>query len=280
MILDYLDEKETPHLTRQDRLIILIYLLGITNKRQIQTITNWTPTQIKDTIYRIRYNEKKAAEKGDWLISWKVNPTQQLYRLGQKGIEHAIALRDERIGRGQKKKRPHQAGHWAHFLGLNDILCRLIQSNINFQEFLTGKEVLSYLYREHRNLAFNKWDKLEAELTNLPFRPDGMVTIEDQSYFLEYDTGSETTTRLTTKLENYVTGATNANKPIFPVVWVCRTERRKGVIERVAARYREKVEENGLHGIKFPAMYCFVEGQEVEFFAGNRTASPFWEEEK
>lgn len=286
MILDYLDEQETPHLTKKDRMILLIYLLGITNRDQLQIISGWTTTQIKDTLQHIRKQEKTDKKRDEWLMFWQAKSGESmLYRLGQVGLEHALALRDEHAGQGRKKKRPHKKGQWAHFLAVNDVLCRLIQNNINFHDFLTGKEVLSYLNRETRVLEYNESNLLQPEKrSHLPFRPDGMIMLDEhKSFYLEADTGSETETRLTSKLENYVTGYTNAatndqTDILHPVVWTVPTERRKQTIIRWCNHYYKKHIESGLlSGVSYPKMYCFVAGEETEFFAGIRLDEPFWE---
>lgn len=286
MILDYLDTQETPHLTKRDRMILLIYLLGITNQKQLQIISGWTQTQIKDTLQHIRKKEKTPKKRDEWLMFWREKENEgMLYRLGQVGLERALALRDEYIGQGRKKKRPHKTGQWAHFLAVNDILCRLIQNNINFHDFLTGKEVLSYLNRETRVLGYNENNLLQSEnRTHLPFRPDGMVVInENKRYYLEADTGSETETRWVSKLQNYVTGYTNAKTNdqtsiLLPVVCTVPTERRKQKIIRWSNHFYEKHIESGLlSDVSYPKMYCFVGGEETDFFSGTRLEEPFWE---
>lgn len=286
MLLDYLDEQETPHLTKKDRMILLIYLLGITNRDQLQTISGWTKEQIKDTLQHIRKTEKTEKKRDEWLMFWQAKSKgSMLYRLGQSGIEHALALRDESPGQGKRKKRPHKKGQWAHFLAVNDVLCRLIQHNINFHDFLTGKEVLSYLNRETRVLEYNNNNLLQPERrTHLPFRPDGMVMIDEQeAFYLEADTGTESETRWVSKLENYVTGYTNAKindqtDILHPVICIVPTERRKQTIIRWCQHYYEKHIESGLlSDVSYPKMYCFVAGEETDFFAGKRRDEPFWD---
>lgn len=286
MILDYLDEQETPHLTKKDRLILLIYLLGITTCEQLQIISGWTKTQVQDTLQHIRKQEKTEKKRDEWLMFWQARRKgKMLYRLGQLGIEHALALRDENPGQGKRKKRPHKKGQWAHFLAVNDVLCRLIQHNINFLDFYTGKEVLSYINRETRVLEYNKNNLLQPEKrTHLPFRPDGMVMLnETEAYYLEADTGTESQTRWVSKLENYVTGYTNAKNNgqsdiLHPVLCIVPTKRRKQTLIKWSNAYYTRYIESGLLAdVGYPTMYCFVAGEEIDFFAGKHQEQPFWE---
>lgn len=274
MILDYMNEKETPHFTMKDRLMILIHFLGITNQKQLQTITGWSLAQVRETLSSIRKQGKNEKDRNDWLEYWQAQAKgPYLYKLGQKAIEYVTALRDDTMGNGKKKKRPHQRGHWGHFVGFNDILCRLIENNIEFQEFLTGKEVLSNLYSEHRSWNIEKDGTMKVHNASLPFRPDGLVRIQDESYYLEYDTGAESPTRLTTKLVNYLTGCTNVGS-IYPVIWVCRTHNRKKTIERCANELIAKFEGKRKKPI-FPTMYCLAEGEETDFLTKKIDIKPF-----
>src|SRR5690606_1622862 len=148
MIFDVLDEELVPQLSVADRLILVLYDLGIATREQIAEISGWSETRIKGAIQRVR-NFGEDGEKDDWIRSWQPKKNQpRVYALGEKGIEHARALRGEYA---DARKRPLQ-GHVYHFVGLNGILVRMIKEfGMENIRWLSGKELASLIYHRLRS---------------------------------------------------------------------------------------------------------------------------------
>lgn len=91
MIFDWLDEKKTPGLKKTERLMGILFDLGMAKYDQLLAITNWTPNQLKGAKNRIRAmglnGETKAAEK---LLKQLENSVISLIRNGDKITENHL----------------------------------------------------------------------------------------------------------------------------------------------------------------------------------------------
>jgi hypothetical protein len=261
----FLDEKQTPHMDSWERLLTLIYLMGITTTKQLEIVTGWKTQQVRDRLVAIR-------KKGNYLETWRSAPRKPFYyTLKSDGIEYACAIRRETFQFGNKKKKAHRKGQAGHFIGFNNILCRLIENQVDFSDFMFGKEVLKHLRFVFKKVAVDETNRIKSEYPRLPFRPDGLVTINEKSFYLEYDTGSEAIGQLIDRIENYVEGYQDIQeKDRLPVVWITVGEARKKKIEAAGKEIKEKYPKR-----KLPIMIAFVEAEEVDFFSGKVKAIPF-----
>lgn len=246
VIFDILDEEITPQLAMSDRLILVLYDLGIATLEQIQEVSGWTKNQVKGAIQRVR---KWEGEPSEWIRSWKPHGDRpKVYSLGEKGIEHARALRGEYA---DARKRPLQ-GHTYHFVGLNGILVRMIKEfgreNIRW---LSGKESASLIYHRLRSG--------EEGGQNSPLRPDAMLGIDGEWWLIEYDTGTETSIRLEEKFRRYLQLAEMAKG--IKMMFVTVSERRRQLAELTFERLSSQIPVPKDFDIAF-----LVEGEEPEFF--------------
>ncbi|WP_124728837.1 replication-relaxation family protein [Staphylospora marina] len=283
-IFPWLDEKETPHLTQMERIMITIYMFGVVTIPQLMVITGWPKSKVMAALNRIRRQGKTPEGKNDWLIYWVPGPGKPyIYTLGQKSIEHVCAIRKEQIGNGKRKKRPHKKGHMWHFLGFNEIICRLLGGGVPVDEFMVGKEVMSWIYHK---LIQRKYirdeERVEVDRPDfLPVKPDGLVEVNGEEYFLEYDTGSEPALKLRERLERYIDFypmLKDRHKGFPTTLWITVTPNRRATIERVAQQINEKWSDVWSRPT-FPKMYTLVEGEEVDFLKGHLEIDPFWEGE-
>jgi hypothetical protein len=275
----FLDEKETPYLNKMERIVITIHLFGICTMKQLETVTGWSRRQIQDALNRLRsrgamvgattdlQKQKEKEEKDKWLRFWRLPDQTYAYALGKYGLEWAVSLRKESMGSGYTKKKPHAQGHAAHFLGFNNILCRLLDAGIPIEEWMVGKEVMSYLFYEFKERQTIKGGGIETKkIKFLPFRPDGLLRVHDHVFFLEYDTGSESNTKLKERLDRYFIGYSKLKPHTHhTVIWVTVSERRKKRIEEAGAAVYETYK-NEFGETPTPQMCAFVEGEETEFF--------------
>lgn len=261
MILDVIDEEKVPYLTMTDRMVLILFDLGITNRAQIEAITGWTKDQVKNSIHRIRELAEKAGEDPDkWVRVWRPFQNQpSVYSLGELGIAHARALRGETTnGNG----RP-LTGHIYHFLGLNEILVRLIQAGLEVEEWLSGKESASWVY--HSLLTREEPGK-QSQPQNTPLRPDAMITINGVTFMVEYDTGTEPTPRLEEKFHRYLALASMLPEQMPTVLFITVSEKRRQAavkaFERAVSRYPSLETIQG----KWDHITFLIEGEEVIWF--------------
>lgn len=246
MILEVIDEKSTPSLSVVDRMILLLFDLGITNKRQIETISGWSENRINDSIKRIR-------QKGEgWLNSWQPRRGHpHCYALGKEGFKHARELRGE-YSNG-KHDGPPRGGQTWHFLGLNNILCRCIEAGLEVEQWLSGREAASWIFYQ---LSTGGDSNQKA-----PIKPDAMMAVSGQWYLIEYDTGTETTVRLSEKFAKYLTLSRILGADL-PLLFITVSEKRVHTAEWT---FRRALENNSA---KWDKVFFMVEGQEVDFLKG------------
>jgi hypothetical protein len=269
MLADWLEElNDNEYRNKRDTLMGIIYSLRITDKRTIKIITGWTDDQIRGAFRRIR--ELGSHEKESWLRSWQ--PRQRapfVYTLGEKGIEHVRALKDYALG--YEESELSIRGQVAHFMGTNNILVRAKQAKLPVLNWYSQKDTMSFLFYQLRPMKS-------------PVNPDAMIKFANQTYFLEFDTGSENGGRLEGKIHRYMM-LSAIKEGIFPVIWVTPkpsrikliTQKAKEALTTYEIKMKEECRKRKLtSGLpkKMPLMYAFVEGEETPFLAGSHKATP------
>ncbi|WP_044639726.1 replication-relaxation family protein [Risungbinella massiliensis] len=261
MIKKWLEEDQ--YTSKTDQLMCVIYSLGITDRRQLQTVTGWTEMQIHGGLQRIRNLARGNETKDEWLLTWQ--PTYHspyVYSLGEKGIQHVRALKEAAVKfDGQQPRR----GQVSHFMGTNHILCRAIEKGYDVKDWMSAGETLSYLYYQ-----------LLPEKS--PVMPDCTICIEgSQHYFGEFDTGKTSGGKLEDKFHKYL-NLSNIIGEYFPVVWVTVKESRKQLLMKKAQDAILSYERKKKKPLpaKLPEMFFFVEGEETEFLAGKEQSRSIW----
>lgn len=250
MILDVIDEAMTPNLSVTDRMILVLFDLGITNKPQIMTITGWSRDRINEAIKRIR---KKGGDK--WLRSWQPRAGKPfVYSLGPDGHKYARELRGEFNG---KNDTPPKGQVW-HFLGVNQILCRLLEAELEVNQWLSGRESASWLW----NTLRTRDEKGTASNPKTPLRPDAMVEVGGQWFMVEFDNATETPSRLSEKFGKYLDLSLMLNLSRIPMIFVTVTEKRVSIAETAFERAFNR------HPSQWDQVYFMKEKQEVEFLRG------------
>lgn len=264
LIFTWLDEEKTPNFRRKDRLIGILFDLGITSKEQLLTVTGWTANQITGTINKIRQAVPER-ERDSWIRFWAPGESRKfVYSLGEKGIQHACAMVNQEVGR----RKPLE-GQIAHFLGINDILCRLIRAGTRPKLWYSTKEASSFVYHHltERELYYDddeeRFTELKIRTPKFKIHPDAMVSTDRGTFFVEYDTGSENGHKIEDKFHKYAHLRVILGS-IPPVLWVTATEQRRDYLIRVWRRAQGKYPE----GYRFPEMHIFAAGDETEFLQG------------
>jgi hypothetical protein len=243
-----------------DTLMGVIYSLRITDKRMLSIITGWTDVQIRGALQRIR-------EMGnDWLRTWQPkHRSPYVYTLGEKGIEHVKALRDDALG--YEEDELSIKGQIGHFMGTNKILTRAIEAGLPVENWYSTKDTMSYLHYQMRP-------------AKSPVSPDALLKLENGSHLLEFDTGSENGGKIENKIHRYLMLSVMIGR-IFPITWVAMKPSRVALIERKAneaintylIKMKKEIEKRKLPLTlpkEIPLMYAFVEGEETSFLAGQK----------
>lgn len=221
MILDWMDEQETPHLSLTDRFMMTLYDLAISDKEQMERITGWTKAQIEGAIKRLRRLGNTPEEKDGWIKVWKTHPRKPaVFTLGTKGISHVLALRQEFAN---ERQRPLK-GQIAHFMGINEVLASIMEAEIPLEYWYSSKESASWIYHQ-----LQLGQKKEKE-RSLPIRPDAMVSSDGCEFFVEFDVGTESIPRIEAKFVKYRQLAEILGERMKTILFVCLTENR---VERV-----------------------------------------------
>jgi len=255
LIFDVVNEQVTPHLSMKDRLILALYDLGICTKDQLKTVSGWTENQVAGAIRRVR----DAAGKGEgdkWIRSWQPRQGKPfVFALGPAGHAYARDLRGEY--NGGKNNVPPKGQVW-HFVGLNEVLCRVVRSGLEVKSWLSGRESASWLY--HQLLIRDESGKVSVPKT--PLRPDAMMLVGNQWWMIEYDRGTETPMRLSEKFAKYLDLSLMLDLSEIPLLFVTVSDQRVNTAEWAFRRALEA------HQATWDKVFFMKEGQEVEFLRG------------
>jgi Replication-relaxation len=265
MIFNWLDEELVPGLSKTDRMALVLYDLAISDKEQIMRVTGWSKNQIDGAIQRLRkYAESEGGVPDDWVRFWQHRQgAGYVYSLGAKGIQHVRALRGEYV----KYKAVPLRGHVYHYHGLNEILVRLLDSELEITAWLSSKEAASWLW--HTLIKRELKDGRLSETTeSLPLRPDALVRIgedERDSFFVEYDTGTESSIRLEQKFHRYFDlGCMLDDERMLPVLFVTTSEKRKQEAIRAFNRAVDRYDDKTSGMLVWKNIYFSVAGEEVQ----------------
>jgi predicted transcriptional regulator len=237
---------------------------GLT-KQQISELSLKEQTELKQLQRKIK-DERLAIkqERDKWISSvrGKERGSSRLYKLGPKGIQLAAkALYTssyEELDIAQRE----------HFRGLNEILVRLIrkmgrQEIIQHAEWYNTKDAFQELIRIWEWYRQSDWiddPKLRKEHLKKLARPDGLLILNDQRAWIEYDTGSEDAPQLEDKYKRWANSLVPFNIQ-DPVVWITPKESRT---KKLAALWEYR--KSRLKMKYYPNMLFFTAGEDTDFF--------------
>jgi hypothetical protein len=183
-------------------------------------------------------------------------------------------IRNETFSKFKYKETPKR--QMRHFYGLNEVLCRLRRKGIIETDWLCGKEV-----GQEISYQWNRRFKGDA----FPCKPDAMLKLGDYEFFIEFDTGTESPTRLKSRMMNYfrlyLLWAKAGLPPLPPsVLWVTVSETHKNKIAEIGKQTRRDFLEDNPNEASLvmrtaPIMYAFVEGEDTAFLCDEVEAEPF-----
>lgn len=176
---------------------------------------------------------------------------------------------------------------WKHYLGLNDILVRLIQAVKDPQEqeqdfmhtvlnrikWHNTWAATDFLFRSMELMYQEKWKKDPKKARDERkeiIHPDAYLIFDEIARWIEYDNDTEAPRIIEKKLREYVKTLNRVDNH-DPVIWVAPTEKRKNELKDIWEYIQGTfdVVENGTieeNQVSFlPEMYFFQAGEEVEF---------------
>jgi Replication-relaxation len=227
-------------------------------------------------IVGLESKQRKLEQRRDeWLYIMKAPTGESAYTLGRKGNTLARTLRDEVYS---KEKRGFEDGirkQVAHTLGINEVLCRLRRRGVMETDWLGSREVGQELYYH--------WHRVRPD-DYIVYRPDAQLQLDDEKYYIEYDTGKENYSRLRSRFRNCLELYQSIKDPSrtrIPneILWITTSEHRRKRIEEEAKMVLEDyIDDNPEMAaiLRVPVCYAFVEGEDTRFLCGDITAKPFW----
>ena len=222
MILDLIDTERTPDLSEFDRGVLVLYSLAVTNRPQLAHITGWDGHKIDSLLKRLR---KREQAPGEWLIRWQPRKREPYcYTLGPAAIRHAKELRREYVD-DELKPVGAQA---AHYLLTNEVLIRLLESDLEVEAWHGPRETGLWFYHEMTGQG--------VETDPAPkIRPDAVVEIGGKTFALEIDLATIPTPRMRARMAKYLTLA--GMLPTMPdLVFIATTELRRRALARCLDR--------------------------------------------
>jgi len=229
MILDVIDPDRTPDLSEFDRGVLTLYSLAVTNRNQLARITGWGPHKIDSTLKRLRKREK---EPGEWLIGWQPGRREAYaYTLGPSAIRYAREARREFVGDDD----PRTVGaQWRHYLTTNEILVRLLESD------LRGELEAWHGTRESGAWFFHETNGLGLDPDTVPhLKPDAVLEVGGETFAIEADMATIPTPRMRARFSKYLTLAELL--PSMPdLLFVVPTEQRRRQLAKALNRVVEE----------------------------------------
>lgn len=224
MILDLIDTERTPDLSEFDRGVLVLYSLAVTNRPQLARITGWDVHKVDSLLKRMRRREENP---GEWLISWQ--PRKQgpyAYTLGPVAIRHAKELRREYVD--ELKPVGAQA---AHYLLTNEVLIRLLESDLEVGAWYGPRETGLWFYHE-----------MEDTDSAPKIRPDAVAEVWGKPFALEVDLGTIPTPRMRARMAKYLELA--GKFPGMPdLVFIATTAPRRQALARCLDRVMQEMPE-------------------------------------
>lgn len=252
MVFEWIDH---PSFRRDEQLMAVLFDLGMATRKQLATVTGWSENEVEWSLKRIRKWGDTKEKKDEWIRSYRLPLRQNriaVYTLGRRGIRYVSDM----MNQGKLRRRESPRGQIAHFLGLNDVLCRLVEAGADRNEIkwlstLKSIDFLAFVY-ETNGLPFDQANSI---------RPDARLLIASRSYWIEYDNATEGPRQLEKKLHEYVTTLRHPEKGWLdraPIVWVTINEQRRDYLQKLWNATSRRFDE-------VPEMKFFIQGDEVDF---------------
>ncbi|WP_231392193.1 MULTISPECIES: replication-relaxation family protein [unclassified Paenibacillus] len=196
--------------------------LGMVTKQQLLTITGWEKRHLEWAIESIRKRAARPEEKELWLKAYYFpHKTTTVYSLGRLGAEYALAMQQE----ARRLKDPPRA-QLSHYIGINDILVRLLEAGISRERLQWGSTVES----TDSLIRLWEWNHKQVDRKQM-IRPDALLKIDEKfKFWIEFDNNTEGPKKLERKYHDYIKTLSPISEK-SPIIWVTNEEKRRTYLE-------------------------------------------------
>jgi len=252
---------ENDSLRREEQLMNVLYDCGMATFEQLKIITGWKERNLREHISTLQKRNKRDAIDQDEQPWIQVHYAARLlhgskkaaiYTLGKSGMLHVHQIRED-----DRKIRETPLGQMVHFFKTNEILVRALKAfDRKFIRWYSSYEATDLLI-----IAWNQKAKGQKLDRRNAIRPDGRLVIQDQSYYIEFDNGTEGPRQLERKFHGYVE-MMEVIQDTTPIIWVTNDSKRMNYL----IRNWEALKKISYADRSVPQMHFFVEGDETKLF--------------
>lgn len=276
MIIETLKNED---LETREKLMIVIYYLGMADRHQLAKLMDVSVHTIDSNIKRLNKRDKERKH----IVSYSApfNRGSKMYQLGEAGWEWMMGWLDE-----DRKYYQRSDSQKRHYRGMTNILIRLIDTlgrdeTFNHVEYYNTHEATEFFHYPWQVIHWKDWQdiKLRREITKGLPRPDLLLKVYEQEYWIEYDTGNEGPNKIKNKIRQYYRAfkqLTIKSKSRKPVVWITTTRSRTEIMRSWLNIVKLELEFREMKNPP-PEMVFLVEGEDTKFFL---TAATSYEDER
>ncbi|RKL65799.1 hypothetical protein CR203_18220 [Salipaludibacillus neizhouensis] len=256
-------------LSVQEKMIFIMFDCGFVTRNQLQVLLQANQGEVNNQLFRLMKTRGEWFRVIDLQTKTRGRPTRA-YGLSNIGINEVKIVRgiDQRI-------RPAKDYQVAHYLGIVDILVRILESlstnNRNKITWVNEYQAQSFIFRNwSRKFPDYKVIKNQKKLM---VSPDALLKLGSQSYWIEFDRGTERIDKLRERFKRYIktirphyNGDSYHVKEIdIPIVWITISKTRAKQMFTIYEELKKEISRDRRQSRTiFPEMeFCEV-GMEIE----------------
>lgn len=264
MVIDILRNED---LETQEKLMLLLFYLGMADRYQLATLLAKSVHTIDKTIKRL--NKKSREEKHIISLTAPFNKGPRMYQLGPAGWKWVMGWIEE-----DRKYYERSESQKRHYRGMTEILIRIIET-IGRDQAL---KCVSYYNTYEATVMFRypwevvRWQEWQdpkvrqEEEKELP-RPDLCLEIGENSFWIEYDTANESPNKIKAKYRRYYRAfnqLAETSSSRKPIIWVTTSQGRVKRMRHWLQMVKRELEFREMKNPP-PEMFFFVEGEETKY---------------
>jgi DNA-binding PadR family transcriptional regulator len=279
MVMDILQNKD---LETREKLMLLLHKLGMVDRHRLATLLNLSVHTIDQTIKRL--NKKNPDEKHIVSYSAPFNKGPKLYQLGPAGWKWVMEWIEE-----DRKYYQRSESQRRHYHGMTDILVRMIDKmgrdealkRIQYLNTYEATELFLYPWQVIHWELWKDHKTKQEQSKGLP-KPDIYLQVDEQGYWVEYDTSNESHVKIKEKYRRYYRafnqlGSSSVSRK--QVIWIAPTRSRIENMKSWLTLVERELEFREMKNDP-PEMIFLVEGSDTDFFLSGWPSIGKREEEK
>ncbi|WP_029422083.1 replication-relaxation family protein [Alicyclobacillus macrosporangiidus] len=218
MILQWRDSDFAP----EQQLLGVVFDAGVILRDDLLFLLGWSVHKLKRNLRRLRTRHAEPLIRGV-----KSSENHHMYLLTQEGVRYAHQML------GIEVKAVTMEAQMNHALGLNAILMRYVRAHgVEGVRWFNTREAADELWFL-RKLVTGESD---VDLRGTAIRPDAILRTATGFWWIEYDNATENSRQIWRKYQMYVTNLASLDDSFRHVVWVTKTDSRRGFLETIWRR--------------------------------------------